>query len=62
MGAGVGAVVGEDGIARCPWGAGDPVNTAYHDTEWGMRVSGEAAHLERLTLAQTAGVGSGRQP
>jgi DNA-3-methyladenine glycosylase I len=23
---------------------------AYHDTEWGVPVSGEAAHLERLTL------------
>jgi len=45
-----GAVVGDDGVARCPWGAGDPVNRAYHDTEWGLRVSGEAAHLERLTL------------
>jgi DNA-3-methyladenine glycosylase I len=44
------AVVGPDGVARCPWGAGDPVNLAYHDTEWGMRVSGESAHLERLTL------------
>ncbi|GAA1442740.1 DNA-3-methyladenine glycosylase I [Mycobacterium cookii] len=44
------AVVGADGVARCPWGAGDPVNAAYHDTEWGMRVSGESAHLERLTL------------
>ncbi|WP_307807943.1 DNA-3-methyladenine glycosylase I [Nocardioides xinjiangensis] len=29
---------------------GDAVNLAYHDTEWGMRVSGESAHLERLTL------------
>jgi DNA-3-methyladenine glycosylase I len=47
---GSGAVRGDDGVARCPWGAGDPVNLAYHDTEWGMRVSGEAAHLERLTL------------
>jgi DNA-3-methyladenine glycosylase I len=47
---GAGAVVGADGVARCPWGAGAPVNTAYHDTEWGMRVSGESAHLERLTL------------
>ena len=37
-------------MARCPWGAGDPVNRVYHDTEWGMRVAGEAAHLERLTL------------
>ena len=44
------AVVGADGVARCPWGAGDPVNLAYHDTEWGLRVSGESAHLERLTL------------
>lgn len=43
-------VIGEDGLARCPWAAGDPVNRAYHDTEWGQRVSGEAAHLERLTL------------
>lgn len=42
--------MGTDSVARCPWGAGDPVNTAYHDTEWGMRVSGESAHLERLTL------------
>jgi DNA-3-methyladenine glycosylase I len=44
------AVVGPDGVARCPWGAGDPVNLAYHDTEWGLRVSGESAYLERLTL------------
>lgn len=50
MADGVAAVVGDDGVARCPWGAGDPVNRAYHDAEWGMRVSGEAAHLERLTL------------
>ncbi|NPC42374.1 DNA-3-methyladenine glycosylase I [Nocardioides sp. zg-1230] len=47
---GAGPVVGDDGVARCPWGAGDPVNLAYHDTEWGLRVDGEAAHLERLTL------------
>ncbi len=44
------AVVGDDGLGRCPWGAGDPVNLRYHDTEWGMRVTGESAHLERLTL------------
>ena len=43
-------VIGDDGLARCPWAAGDPVNRAYHDTEWGLRVTGEAAHLERLTL------------
>ena len=45
-----GAVIGDDGLARCPWGAGDPVNLAYHDAEWGMPVEGESAHLERLTL------------
>lgn len=50
MSAGVGPVVGDDSVARCPWGGGDPVNMAYHDTEWGLRVAGEAAHLERLTL------------
>ena len=45
-----GPVIGDDGVARCPWGAGDPVNMAYHDTEWGMPVRGESAYLERLTL------------
>ena len=45
-----GPVIGDDGLARCPWGAGDPVNLAYHDAEWGMPVDGEAAHLERLSL------------
>ena len=45
-----GPVVGEDGLARCPWGDGDPVMRAYHDEEWGRRVVGESAYLERLTL------------
>ncbi|QZY29517.1 DNA-3-methyladenine glycosylase I [Nocardioides coralli] len=45
-----GPVVGEDGLARCPWAAGDPVNRAYHDTEWGRPISGEAAWFERLSL------------
>lgn len=44
------AVVGEDGVARCPWAMSDPVSQEYHDTEWGLRVDGESAHLERLTL------------
>ena len=44
------AVVGDDGVARCPWAAGDEVNRVYHDTEWGLRVGGEAAHFERLSL------------
>lgn len=41
---------GDDGLLRCPWGAGDPLNLAYHDAEWGTRVHGEAAYFERLTL------------
>lgn len=45
-----GAVKGEDGVARCPWGAGPGTMRDYHDTEWGTRVHGEAAYLERLTL------------
>ena len=44
------AIVGDDGLGRCPWAVGDPVNRDYHDGEWGRRVHGEAAHLERLTL------------
>ncbi len=45
-----GVSVGDDGVARCPWVGDDPVMRAYHDTEWGVPVRGEAAHLERLTL------------
>lgn len=45
-----GPVVGEDGVPRCPWAGGPGVMRDYHDTEWGHRVAGEAAYLERLTL------------
>ena len=45
-----GPVVGEDGVPRCPWAGGPGVMRDYHDTEWGRRVAGEAAYLERLTL------------
>ncbi len=43
-------VVGEDGLARCPWAVSHPRNLEYHDTEWGMPVHGEAAMLERISL------------
>jgi len=43
-------ILGPDGLARCPWAVGHPVNQAYHDAEWGVPIQGEAAHLERLTL------------
>lgn len=44
-----GVVVGDDGVARCPWGA-HPAMLDYHDTEWGLPVHGEAAVFERLSL------------
>jgi DNA-3-methyladenine glycosylase I len=47
----MGPVTGDDGIARCPWaGAAPSVMRDYHDEEWGRRVEGESAYLERLTL------------
>ena len=44
------AVLGEDGLARPPWAATDPLLREYYDTEWGMPVHGEQAHYERLSL------------
>ena len=44
------AVVGEDGRARCPWGAGQPDYTAYHDQEWGVPLRGVPELYERITL------------
>ena len=44
------AQIGEDGVARCPWAGGPGPMRDYHDREWGVPVSGEAAYLERMTL------------
>ena len=47
--AGKGAlIVGEDGRARCWWGASSPEYVAYHDEEWGRPVRGDDALFERL--------------
>ena len=46
----MGPLIGEDGTPRCPWAGGPGVMRDYHDEEWGRRVDGEAAYLERLTL------------
>ena len=43
-------VVGEDGLARCAWGASTPDYAEYHDGEWGRPVHGEHALYERITL------------
>ncbi|MFC4004253.1 DNA-3-methyladenine glycosylase I [Prauserella oleivorans] len=44
------ALLGSDGIARCAWGNTAPDYAAYHDTEWGVPLHGEAALFERLSL------------
>jgi DNA-3-methyladenine glycosylase I len=46
----VSLVVGDDGRARCAWGAGSPDYRVYHDLEWGKPVRGDRALFERLTL------------
>jgi DNA-3-methyladenine glycosylase I len=43
-------VVGEDGVARCWWGAGDPLYRSYHDYEWGRPVSDDNRLFEKLCL------------
>jgi len=44
------AIVGEDGLGRCPWAVVHPANLHYHDTEWGLPVRGEQALYERISL------------
>jgi len=43
-------VVGEDGVARCWWGAGDPLYRRYHDEEWGRPVADDVRLFEMLSL------------
>ena len=45
-----GVVVGEDGRARPPWAARDPLLREYYDTEWGLPVTDERGLFERLVL------------
>lgn len=44
------AIIGEDGLARPPWAATDPLLRAYYDTEWGMPVRDEQGLFERISL------------
>ncbi|GAA2505025.1 DNA-3-methyladenine glycosylase I [Winogradskya humida] len=43
-------VIGEDGLARCSWGASTPDYAVYHDTEWGRPLHGDDALFERMCL------------
>jgi DNA-3-methyladenine glycosylase I len=43
-------VIGEDGLARCGWGASTPEYVAYHDNEWGRVVRDDTRLFEKLSL------------
>jgi DNA-3-methyladenine glycosylase I len=43
-------MVGEDGLARCRWGASSPEYVRYHDTEWGRPVRTDRGLFERMSL------------
>ena len=45
-----GAVIGDDGLARPPWAAVDPMLREYYDTEWGLPVRDEQGLYERISL------------
>jgi DNA-3-methyladenine glycosylase I len=45
-----GIVVGDDGVARCAWGASSPEYAAYHDAEWGFPVADDTRLFEKLAL------------
>lgn len=42
-------VLARVGVQRCPWALSAPDYIAYHDTEWGVPISGDVAYFERLT-------------
>jgi DNA-3-methyladenine glycosylase I len=43
-------VRGEDGVARCRWGASPADYRTYHDTEWGFPVADDRRLFEKLSL------------
>jgi DNA-3-methyladenine glycosylase I len=42
--------IGEDGLARCGWGASSPDYVAYHDDEWGVGVADDHRLFEKICL------------
>ena len=42
--------VGDDGVARCWWGNGDPDYITYHDREWGRPVDDDRTLFEKVSL------------
>ena len=45
-----GLVRGDDGLARCWWGASTPDYAAYHDEEWGSPVHDDVRLFEKICL------------
>lgn len=45
-----GIIVGDDGVARCFWGASTPAYAAYHDAEWGKPTRDDRWIFEKLCL------------
>ena len=43
-------IVGDDGLARCAWSAGDEEYRRYHDEEWGVPLHGDRPLFEKLSL------------
>lgn len=43
-------VVGDDGVARCAWGAADPEYRRYHDEEWGTPQHDPQRLFEKVCL------------
>ncbi|MBM7831132.1 DNA-3-methyladenine glycosylase I [Agromyces cerinus] len=43
-------VVGDDGLARCGWGATDPEYRRYHDEEWGTPQHDPVRLFEKVCL------------
>ena len=44
------AIIGEDGLMRCPWVGAAPEYIAYHDDEWGKPIHDERGLYERMML------------
>jgi DNA-3-methyladenine glycosylase I len=45
-----GIVIGDDGVARCYWGARDDLYAAYHDDEWGFPQGDDRRLFEKICL------------
>ena len=40
----------DDGLVRCSWPGNNQLYIDYHDTEWGVPISGDQAMFERISL------------